>query len=154
MKILAVDYGETRTGLAICDESELLATPLPQITEKSMNKVAAYIAEAAAKEGAARILLGLPMNMDGTEGARAAKPPPGWEGGRGLRPAGGPVGRAPHHHHRSGHSQRQRRVRPEAQGPAGFGERRRHSGRIPRLAQKPSGGLTAYSATGKEPRHA
>ena len=67
MKILAVDYGETRTGLAICDESELLATPLPQITEKSMNKVAAYIAEAAAKEGAARILLGLPMNMDGTE---------------------------------------------------------------------------------------
>ena len=48
MKILAVDYGETRTGLAICDESELLATPLPQITEKSMNKVAAYIAEAAA----------------------------------------------------------------------------------------------------------
>ena len=73
MKILAVDYGETRTGLAICDESELLATPLPQITEKSMNKVAAYIAEAAAKEGAARILLGLPMNMDGTEGARAGK---------------------------------------------------------------------------------
>ena len=71
MKILAVDYGETRTGLAICDESELLATPLPQITEKSMNKVAAYIAEAAAKEGAARILLGLPMNMDGTEGPRA-----------------------------------------------------------------------------------
>lgn len=73
MKILAVDYGETRTGLAICDESELLATPLPQIAEKSMNKVAAYIAEAAAKEGAARILLGLPMNMDGTEGARAGK---------------------------------------------------------------------------------
>ena len=151
MKILAVDYGETRTGLAICDESELLATPLPQITEKSMNKVAAYIAEAAAKEGAARILLGLPMNMDGTEGARAGKSRR--LAGKAEEASGLPVA-LPHHHHRSGHSQRQRRVRPEAQGPAGFGERRRHSGRIPRLAQKPSGGLTAYSATGKESRHA
>ena len=41
MKILAVDYGDTRTGLAECDPTELLATPItPQIVEKSMNKVA------------------------------------------------------------------------------------------------------------------
>lgn len=73
MKILAVDYGDARTGLAICDESELLATPLPQLNEKSMNKVVALIAQAAAEQKAARILIGLPMNMDGTEGARAGK---------------------------------------------------------------------------------
>ena len=138
MKILAVDYGETRTGLAICDESELLATPLPQITEKSMNKVAAYIAEAAAKEGAARILLGLPMNMDGTEGARAGK----------SRRLAGKVEEA------SGLPVALWDERRTTITAAGIGERRRHSGRIPRLAQKPSGGLTAYSATGKEPRHA
>ena len=47
MKILAVDYGDARTGLAISDASELLATPLPQIEEKSMNKAAAAILEAA-----------------------------------------------------------------------------------------------------------
>ena len=48
MKILAVDYGDSRTGLAISDPSELLATPLkPQIEEKSMVKVAAKICEAA-----------------------------------------------------------------------------------------------------------
>ena len=73
MKILAVDYGDARTGLAICDESELLATPLPQLNEQSMNKVVALIAQAAAEQKAARILIGLPMNMDGTEGARAGK---------------------------------------------------------------------------------
>ena len=73
MKILAVNYGDARTGLAICDESELLATPLPQLNEKSMNKVVALIAQAAAEQKAARILIGLPMNMDGTEGARAGK---------------------------------------------------------------------------------
>ena len=41
MNWLAVDYGDARTGLAGCDEGEILVTPLvPQIEEKSMNKVA------------------------------------------------------------------------------------------------------------------
>ena len=56
MKILAVDYGDARTGLAICDESELLATPLPQLNEKSMNKVVALIAQAAAEQKANEVL--------------------------------------------------------------------------------------------------
>ena len=44
MKILAVDYGDSRTGLAVCDPGEVLATPLkPQIEEKAMAKVAARI---------------------------------------------------------------------------------------------------------------
>lgn len=73
MKILAVDYGDARTGLAISDASELLATPLPQIEEKSMNKAAAAILEAARAQKAEMIVVGLPRNMDGTEGSRAQK---------------------------------------------------------------------------------
>ena len=73
MKILAVDYGDARTGLAISDASELLATPLPQIEEKSMNKAAAAILEAARARKAEMIVVGLPRNMDGTEGSRAQK---------------------------------------------------------------------------------
>ena len=73
MKILAVDYGDARTGLAISDASELLATPLPQIEEKSMNKAVAAILEAARAQKAEMIVVGLPRNMDGTEGSRAQK---------------------------------------------------------------------------------
>ena len=74
MKMLAIDYGDARTGLATCDETELLATPItPQIEEKSMNKVAACVCEKAKEIGAKQLVLGLPRNMDGTEGARAKK---------------------------------------------------------------------------------
>ena len=74
MKILAVDYGDSRTGLAVCDPGEILATPIkPQIEEKAMAKVAAKICEAAQANGAQLIVVGLPRNMDGTEGTRAQK---------------------------------------------------------------------------------
>lgn len=74
MKILAVDYGDSRTGLAISDMSELLATPItPQIEERSMGKVADRVVAVAQERGAQMIVLGLPRNMDGTEGARAQK---------------------------------------------------------------------------------
>ena len=72
MKILAVDYGDSRTGLAVCDPGEVLATPLkPQIEEKAMAKVAARICEAAREQRAELIVVGLPRNMDGTEGESA-----------------------------------------------------------------------------------
>ena len=74
MKILAVDYGEARTGLASCDPDEILVTPItPQIEEKSLNKAVAKVCEKALEISAGRILLGLPLNMDGTEGPRAKK---------------------------------------------------------------------------------
>ena len=74
MKILAVDYGDSRTGLATCDPTEFLTTPItPQITLKARNKVAAKICEVAAEIGAELIVIGLPLNMDGTEGERAQK---------------------------------------------------------------------------------
>ncbi len=74
MKWIAVDYGDARTGLAECDVSEAITSPItPQIEEKSMNKAAAAAAQAAATRGAGGLVCGLPKNMDGTEGSRAAK---------------------------------------------------------------------------------
>ena len=74
MKIFAVDYGDSRTGLATCDPTEFLTSPItPQITVKARNKVAARVCEVAAEIGAELIVIGLPLNMDGTEGERAQK---------------------------------------------------------------------------------
>ena len=74
MKWIAVDYGERRTGLAVCDASELIVTPVtPQIEEKSLNKVAEAAAAARLAQGAEGVVCGLPRNMDGTEGERAEK---------------------------------------------------------------------------------
>ena len=74
MKWLAVDYGDARTGLAGCDASETITSPItPQIEEKSMNKVAAAVTAVAAQRGAEGLVCGLPRNMYGTEGSRAAK---------------------------------------------------------------------------------
>ena len=74
MKILAVDYGASRTGLATCDASEFLTTAItPQITLKARPKVAARVCEIAAEIHAELIVVGLPLNMDGTEGPRAEK---------------------------------------------------------------------------------
>ena len=74
MKILAVDYGDSRTGLATCDRSEFLTTPItPQITVKARDKVAARVCEVAKEIEAELIVIGLPLNMDGTEGDRARK---------------------------------------------------------------------------------
>lgn len=74
MKWIAVDYGEARTGLAECDPGEVIVTPItPQIEEKSINKAAQAAADAAKARAAGGLVVGLPKNMDGTEGARAAK---------------------------------------------------------------------------------
>ena len=72
MKILAVDYGDSRTGLATCDRTEFLTSPItPQITVKARDKVAARVCEVAKEIEAELIVIGLPRNMDGTEGPRA-----------------------------------------------------------------------------------
>lgn len=73
MKILAVDYGDARTGMAMCDRTEFLASPIGIIEEKSMPKVAEKIVYAAREYEAGMIVLGLPLNMDGSEGPRAQK---------------------------------------------------------------------------------
>ena len=65
MKILAVDYGDSRTGLATCDHTEFLTTPItPQITLKARNKVAARVCEVAKEIEAELIVVALGQNID------------------------------------------------------------------------------------------
>ena len=71
MIILAVDLGKARTGLAVCDKGELLASPLGMIEEKQMEKVAEKVAVIAKERKAELIVVGLPKNMDGSEGESA-----------------------------------------------------------------------------------
>ncbi len=73
MKIMAVDYGDARTGLAVCDRTETLSSPVGVIEEKSMAKVAEQIIHASREFEVKMVVLGLPVNMDGSEGARAQK---------------------------------------------------------------------------------
>lgn len=71
MRILGIDYGEARTGLAISDENEVVATVLQTIHERNHEKLADKIAEICKERKVEKIVLGLPKNMDGTEGFRA-----------------------------------------------------------------------------------
>lgn len=73
MKILAVDYGDTRTGLAVSDRSEFLASPVGTITERNAQRLAQKVADAVKEQGAELIVVGLPINMNGTKGPRAEK---------------------------------------------------------------------------------
>ena len=73
MKIMAVDYGDARTGLAVCDRTEFLASPVGIIEEKSMAKTAEKIVYASREFEVGMVVIGLPLNMDGTEGPRAQK---------------------------------------------------------------------------------
>ena len=73
MVILAVDYGDARTGLAVCDRMEILASPVGVINESYEPKVIAAVKAHAERLGAELIVVGLPKNMDGSEGFRADK---------------------------------------------------------------------------------
>lgn len=66
MRYLAIDYGTKRTGLAMCDASETIASPL--IVLQSQKELLKKIAEIVETENVGAIVLGLPLNMDGTEG--------------------------------------------------------------------------------------
>ncbi len=72
MIILSVDYGKARTGVAVCDSSETIASPVCTIKEYNKNDLASRIAEICRERSAQQIVLGLPRNMDGTEGESAA----------------------------------------------------------------------------------
>jgi putative holliday junction resolvase len=73
MIIMAVDYGDARTGIAICDKTELLASPVTVIKESYAPKLAAKVAALAAEKKAELIVVGYPINMNGTKGPRAEK---------------------------------------------------------------------------------
>lgn len=71
MIIMAVDSGEARTGIAVCDKSETLASPVCVITEYNKEKRLEKVAAKARELRAEHIVVGLPKNMDGSEGERA-----------------------------------------------------------------------------------
>ncbi len=75
MRVLAVDYGQKRVGLAISDALEITANPLCVLERKgdlsSMAAVAARVAAIVAAEGAEELVVGLPLNTDGSRGPAA-----------------------------------------------------------------------------------
>lgn len=70
-KYLGVDYGDVRTGLSECDASGTLASGITTVKEGGMRNTALRVAREAETRGCVKIVVGLPKNMDGTEGDRA-----------------------------------------------------------------------------------
>ena len=69
MRYLAIDYGTKRTGLAICDAGEKIASPLGVI--EGHQDLVSKIADVVKKEAIGAIVLGLPLNMDDSQGPQA-----------------------------------------------------------------------------------
>lgn len=70
MRMMAVDYGDSRTGVAFCDEMEMLASPFCVINERYAPKLIEKLKEIAVEQKAKQIVVGLPRNMDGSYGYR------------------------------------------------------------------------------------
>lgn len=73
MKIMSVDFGDSRTGIAMCDKSEYLASPVTVIFEKAFDRCIEKTAELAVNLNAELIVVGFPKNMNNTVGERAEK---------------------------------------------------------------------------------
>jgi len=69
MRYLAIDHGGKRTGLAICDAGEVMVSPLCVL--QGQKHVIDKIAQIIANEEVGAVVLGLPLNMDGSEGPQA-----------------------------------------------------------------------------------
>ena len=73
MRIMGIDYGDARTGLAVSDEMNILVGEAWTLNEWNPERIADVIAQEAQKRNVGRFVLGLPKNMDGSEGPRAEK---------------------------------------------------------------------------------
>ena len=72
MRILGIDYGDRRTGFAISDEGEMLASGLPTLeTGGGATAVAGAVKRVCEEQGVGHVVVGLPLNMDGSHGPRA-----------------------------------------------------------------------------------
>ena len=72
-KILAVDFGDVRTGLAVSDPSRLLASGIGYISPGGIDKTAEEVSRIALEQKVSAVIVGLPVNMDGSEGGRASR---------------------------------------------------------------------------------
>ena len=71
LRIMAIDYGDARTGVAISDPTGLLAGYTTVIHSRKPEAVAAELARLVKEHGVEELVMGFPRNMDGTEGPRA-----------------------------------------------------------------------------------
>lgn len=72
-RVMGVDFGDTRTGLAVSDELRFLASGIGYISPGGIEKTASAVAEIARERNVVAIVVGHPINMNGTEGPRAAR---------------------------------------------------------------------------------
>ena len=68
---LGLDLGEKTIGVAICDPGRSVASPLELIRREKFGADADRLMALMSKRGASALVIGLPMNLDGTEGPRA-----------------------------------------------------------------------------------
>lgn len=73
MRVMSIDFGDSRTGIAISDQGGILASGVETIFEKNPKTVAKQAAQLATKLEAERIVVGMPKNMDGSVGFRGEK---------------------------------------------------------------------------------
>ena len=73
MRIMAIDYGDQRTGLAVSDLLGMLCGEAWTVTEWNPERLAEQISREAKSREVGTLVLGLPRNMDGSEGPRAEK---------------------------------------------------------------------------------
>ena len=73
MKILAIDLGLARTGIAVSDPRELLASPVGTLEEYHLDRLVTRVAAIAAEQRAELIVVGHPTNMDGSRGESARR---------------------------------------------------------------------------------
>jgi len=73
MRILSLDHGTRRIGVAVSDELKIIATPLEYIPAESMEKVIERLQQLIREKEVELILIGMPRNMDGTYGPASEK---------------------------------------------------------------------------------
>jgi len=71
MRILGIDYGSKRLGLSLSDQDEILASPLPVRTRTTIKEDLDFLAQLVREKEVAKIVLGLPLNMNGSQGEMA-----------------------------------------------------------------------------------
>lgn len=72
-RVLGVDFGDTRTGLAVSDPSRFLSSGIGYVSPGGIEKTAEKVAQIAREQRVGAIVVGLPKNMDGSEGHRAER---------------------------------------------------------------------------------
>jgi putative holliday junction resolvase len=72
-RVMALDYGAARCGVALSDPSGTLATPLPVVERAGTRKGLARLVDLISSSGAERVVVGLPLTLAGEEGSQAAE---------------------------------------------------------------------------------